>query len=129
MHGLQHQQPRISRADGTFAAILAPTRELAIQINDVLCQILRRYAYMVSGLLIGGENRCHEKARLRKGVTVLVASPGRLLDHLQNTASFKIGDYFLCGVRLLLGPLFEGEVPVVGMSFGYCQQAERCHIG
>ena len=33
----------------------------------------------------GGENRAKEKARLRKGVTVLVATPGRLLDHLQNT--------------------------------------------
>ncbi len=41
------------------------------------------------GLLIGGEHRGHEKARLRKGVSVLAASPGRLLDHLQNTASFK----------------------------------------
>lgn len=34
-------------------------------------------------MLIGGEHRGHEKARLRKGVTVLVATPGRLLDHLQ----------------------------------------------
>jgi len=34
-------------------------------------------------MLIGGEHRGHEKARLRKGVTVLVATPGRLIDHLQ----------------------------------------------
>ena len=37
----------------------------------------------------GGENRAKEKARLRRGVTVLVATPGRLLDHLQNTAAFR----------------------------------------
>jgi superfamily II DNA/RNA helicase len=39
----------------------------------------------VGGSVHGGENRAKEKARLRKGVTVLVATPGRLLDHLQNT--------------------------------------------
>ena len=39
--------------------------------------------------MFGGENRDKEKARLRKGVTVLVATPGRLLDHLQSTAAFK----------------------------------------
>jgi ATP-dependent RNA helicase DDX31/DBP7 len=37
-------------------------------------------------MLIGGEHRGHEKARLRKGVTILVATPGRLLDHLQARA-------------------------------------------
>ena len=39
--------------------------------------------------MFGGENRDKEKARLRKGVTVLVATPGRLLDHLQSTAAFR----------------------------------------
>ncbi|KAG0573900.1 hypothetical protein KC19_VG219700 [Ceratodon purpureus] len=38
---------------------------------------------------MGGENRSKEKARLRKGITILVATPGRLLDHLKNTASFR----------------------------------------
>ena len=42
--------------------------------------------------MIGGENRVHEKARLRKGLSVLVATPGRLMDHLQSTACFKIGE-------------------------------------
>ena len=42
----------------------------------------------VGGSVFGGENRDKEKARLRKGVTVLVATPGRLLDHLQSTAAF-----------------------------------------
>lgn len=43
----------------------------------------RRFNWLVPGMLIGGEHRGHEKARLRKGVTVLVATPGRLIDHLQ----------------------------------------------
>jgi ATP-dependent RNA helicase DDX31/DBP7 len=45
----------------------------------------------VPGLLIGGATRTHEKAKLRKGVTILVSTPGRLLDHLQNTSSFNVG--------------------------------------
>jgi hypothetical protein len=48
------------------------------------------YHWLVAGSLLGGENRAHEKARLRKGVVVLTASPGRLLDHLQHTGSFLI---------------------------------------
>ena len=35
------------------------------------------------------EKRKSEKARLRKGVTIVVSTPGRLLDHLTHTASFK----------------------------------------
>jgi ATP-dependent RNA helicase DDX31/DBP7 len=81
---------RLSRSEGTYAVVLAPTRELAVQISDVLSAVLRRYPWIVSGLLVGGENRAHEKARLRKGVTALVATPGRLLDHLQNTSSFGV---------------------------------------
>jgi len=45
---------------------------------------------MVVGGLIGGENANHEKAKLRKGITILVATPGRLLYHLKNTQCFKL---------------------------------------
>ncbi|GLI69279.1 hypothetical protein VaNZ11_013855 [Volvox africanus] len=92
INNLQAQQPRITRADGTFALMLAPTRELCIQVYDVAAILLRRYHWLVPGLLIGGENRQHEKARLRKGMAVLVASPGRLLDHLESTAAFKTSE-------------------------------------
>lgn len=42
------------------------------------------------GLLIGGEKRKSEKARLRKGVTVLIGTPGRLLDHTMHTKSLQL---------------------------------------
>lgn len=41
---------------------------------------------------MGGEQRQREKARLRKGVMILIATPGRLLDHLQNTESFRTSE-------------------------------------
>ncbi|KAI5123052.1 hypothetical protein M0805_000487 [Coniferiporia weirii] len=99
----------IDRSIGTLAIIIAPTRELAKQISDVLEMLLslrlrpqeegaedatpsaRLTRWLVSGLLIGGENRTHEKSRLRKGLPILVSTPGRLLDHLQNTSSFNAG--------------------------------------
>ncbi|KAL9242174.1 hypothetical protein vseg_016200 [Gypsophila vaccaria] len=82
-------QTRIQRADGTFALVLVPTRELCMQVYEILQKLLHRYNWIVPGYLMGGENRSKEKARLRKGISILVATPGRLLDHLKNTSSFS----------------------------------------
>ncbi|KAI9245234.1 P-loop containing nucleoside triphosphate hydrolase protein, partial [Phascolomyces articulosus] len=86
------------RAIGTVAIVLTPTRELAQQVHQVLGKLVnvprspdvKRLHWIVPGLLIGGENKNKEKARLRKGVTILVSTPGRLLDHLENTKSFDV---------------------------------------
>jgi ATP-dependent RNA helicase DDX31/DBP7 len=59
------------------------------QIYEVLERALKPYIWLVPGCVSGGERRKSEKARLRKGVTVLVSTPGRLLDHLRATAAFK----------------------------------------
>ncbi|KAJ1021874.1 hypothetical protein NDA16_003636 [Ustilago loliicola] len=98
----------IDRSVGTLAIILAPTRELARQIYEVLEKLVslalslkeqtedgdgtvRRTRWLVPGLLSGGSTKNHEKQRLRKGCPILVSTPGRLLDHLQNTSSFDVG--------------------------------------
>lgn len=73
------------RTSGLFAIILAPTRELCKQISTVLESLLRCAHWIVAGNVIGGEKKKSEKARLRKGINILVATPGRLLDHLENT--------------------------------------------
>lgn len=86
------------RSVGTLALILAPTRELAAQIFAVLETLLSlpsSSAFTTSPraltpcLLVGGANRTHEKRRLRKGCPIIVATPGRLLDHLRTTESFR----------------------------------------
>ncbi|CAH7686134.1 ATP-dependent RNA helicase dbp7 [Phakopsora pachyrhizi] len=51
--------------------------------------------WLVPGTLHGGTNRTHEKARLRKGLPLLVCTPGRLLDHLEKTTSLKIAGEIL----------------------------------
>ncbi|XP_061354977.1 DEAD-box ATP-dependent RNA helicase 17 isoform X1 [Gastrolobium bilobum] len=96
IHHLLNYDNRIQRSDGTFglidslaiALVLVPTRELCLQVYEILQKLLHRFHWIVPGYIMGGENRSKEKARLRKGISVLIATPGRLLDHLKNTSSF-----------------------------------------
>lgn len=76
---------KINRNSGLFAVVLAPTRELCKQISTVLEKLLRCAPWIVGTTVIGGESKKSEKARLRKGVNILIATPGRMTDHLDNT--------------------------------------------
>ncbi|KAF7992744.1 hypothetical protein HCN44_005088 [Aphidius gifuensis] len=73
--------------NGTGCIIISPTRELAMQTFGVLRQLMK-YHYHTYGLIIGGTSRQTEQQKLAKGVNIVVATPGRLLDHLQNTPDF-----------------------------------------
>lgn len=81
---------QVHRDSGLFAIVLAPTRELCKQIATVLERLLRCAPWIVGTTVIGGESKQSEKARLRKGVNILVATPGRLADHLDNTEVLKV---------------------------------------
>ncbi|KAL7551047.1 hypothetical protein ACHAWF_014285 [Thalassiosira exigua] len=75
---------------GTRSVVLCPTRELALQTYAIALNLSRAsFHWIIPGCLSGGEKRKSEKARLRRGITVLVATPGRLLDHLSKTESLK----------------------------------------
>ncbi|EFJ44723.1 hypothetical protein VOLCADRAFT_76220 [Volvox carteri f. nagariensis] len=73
--------------NGTGAVIISPTRELALQIYGV-ARDLFKYHTQTHGIVMGGANRRTEAEKLVKGVNLLVSTPGRLLDHLQNTRGF-----------------------------------------
>ncbi|CAD2088228.1 ATP-dependent RNA helicase DBP7, putative [Plasmodium vinckei lentum] len=81
---------KITREMGTFILVLSPTRELAIQINNLFCILTKAYPYIVVSCIIGGEKKKSEKTRIRKGISILTCTPGRLLDHLQNTKALKL---------------------------------------
>lgn len=68
--------------NGTGAIIISPTRELAMQTYSVLKELLA-YHHHTYGLIMGGTGRQDEVKKLTKGVNIIVATPGRLLDHLQ----------------------------------------------
>ena len=76
--------------NGTGVMVLSPTRELALQIYNVAQQLMKKHS-QTHGLIIGGANRRAEAEKLVKGVNLLVATPGRLLDHMQNTKGFAFG--------------------------------------
>lgn len=82
---------KIHRNSGLFAIILAPTRELCKQIAVVLEKLLRCCPWLVSTTVLGGESKHSEKARIRKGCNILIATPGRLTDHLDHTETLDVG--------------------------------------
>ena len=79
---------RWTELDGLGALILSPTRELAIQIFEVLRKI-GRYHTFSAGLVIGGKSLQEERERLGR-MNILVCTPGRMLQHMDQNASFEI---------------------------------------
>ncbi|XP_059136671.1 ATP-dependent RNA helicase DDX18 [Peromyscus eremicus] len=73
--------------NGTGVLILSPTRELAMQTFGVLKELMTHHVHTY-GLIMGGSNRSAEAQKLVNGINIIVATPGRLLDHMQNTPGF-----------------------------------------
>lgn len=78
---------RFKPRNGTGVIVVSPTRELALQIFGVARELMEHHS-QTFGIVIGGANRRAEAEKLAKGVNLLIATPGRLLDHLQNTQGF-----------------------------------------
>ncbi|KAM0562353.1 hypothetical protein ACHAPJ_002042 [Fusarium lateritium] len=72
--------------DGLGALIISPTRELAVQIFEVLRKVGRNHLFS-AGLVIGGKSLKEEAERLDR-MNILVCTPGRMLQHLDQTAGF-----------------------------------------
>lgn len=80
---------KYTRKQGTGAIVISPTRELALQIYGVVRDLMEHSGFpQTHGLLMGGANRRSEAEKLVKGVNIIVATPGRLVDHLANTNGF-----------------------------------------
>ncbi|KAJ3849973.1 P-loop containing nucleoside triphosphate hydrolase protein [Lentinula lateritia] len=73
--------------DGLGALIISPTRELAVQIFEVLRSIGGYHSFS-AGLVIGGKSLKDERERLAR-MNILVATPGRLLQHMDQTVGFE----------------------------------------
>ena len=84
-----------ARARMPRSLILTPTRELATQIADNF-EIYGKYHKLSKALLIGGVSMTDQRAALERGVDVLIATPGRILD------LFDRGNILLNGVKMLV---------------------------
>lgn len=78
---------RFKPRNGTGVIVVSPTRELALQIFGVARELMEHHS-QTFGIVMGGASRRAEADKLTKGVNLLIATPGRLLDHLQNTQGF-----------------------------------------
>nr|AGT16757.1 ATP-dependent RNA helicase [Saccharum hybrid cultivar R570] len=121
VHLLQMREPRVDRTHGTFALVLVPTRELCLQVYGIAQQLVHRFHWIVPGYVMGGETRAKEKARLRKGISILIATPGRLLDHLQHTASFVYSN--------LQWIVFDEADSILELGFGKAVEDILEHLG
>ena len=90
LQSLGSRRPKLTRKSGCLALVIVPTRELAVQSFEWFQKLCKAFIWIVPCLLTGGENRKAEKARMRKGVNILISTPGRLVDHLEKTESFKL---------------------------------------
>ncbi len=90
---------RLQKAEGKGRAprslILAPTRELAIQIGESL-DTYGHHSPHVHTVIFGGVSQFHQVKAVRKGIDVLVATPGRLLDLMsQDHISLEAVEFFV----------------------------------
>ncbi|OMJ28658.1 ATP-dependent RNA helicase DBP4 [Smittium culicis] len=79
-----------TRLDGLGALVISPTRELAVQIFEVLCKIGKKHSFS-AGLIIGGKDVTEERERLSK-MNILVSTPGRLLQHMDQAPEFDLSN-------------------------------------
>ena len=84
-----------SRARMARSLIITPTRELATQIAENF-ETYGKYHKLSMALLIGGVSFVEQNAKLDRGVDVLIATPGRLLDH------FERGRILLTDIKILV---------------------------
>ncbi|KPI43076.1 ATP-dependent RNA helicase DRS1, partial [Cyphellophora attinorum] len=80
---------RPRRVPTTRVAILMPTRELAVQCHSVAVA-LTKYTDITLATLVGGFSLREQEATLKKRPDIIIATPGRFIDHMRNSASFTI---------------------------------------
>ncbi|NOX41263.1 MAG: DEAD/DEAH box helicase [Alphaproteobacteria bacterium] len=84
-----------ARARMPRSLVLAPTRELAAQVADNF-EVYAKHTKLTMALLIGGVSFKDQDRLIDRGVDVLIATPGRLLDH------FERGKLMLTGVQIMV---------------------------
>ncbi|KAK2974590.1 hypothetical protein RJ640_025239 [Escallonia rubra] len=111
---IQHclAQPPVRRGDGPLALVLAPTRELAQQIEKEVKAFSRSLDTFRTAIVVGGTNIADQRSELRAGVSIVVATPGRFIDHLQqgNTFLSRISYVVLDEADRMLDMGFEPQI-------------------
>ncbi|XP_050968270.1 probable ATP-dependent RNA helicase DDX27 [Labeo rohita] len=108
----------------TRVLVLVPTRELGIQVHTVARQ-LAQFTNISTCLAVGGLDLKSQEAALRAGPDVLIATPGRLIDHLHNTPSFELSQIeilILDEADRMLDEYFEEQMKEIIRMCSYQRQ-------
>ncbi|XP_034483878.1 DEAD-box ATP-dependent RNA helicase 20 [Drosophila innubila] len=90
-----NNQPRLERGDGPIALVLAPTRELAQQIQQVAIEFGSN-TQVRNTCIFGGAPKGQQARDLERGVEIVIATPGRLIDFLERgTTTLKRCTYLV----------------------------------
>lgn len=88
IENLIHEE--VSELDGCVGLIITPTRELLVQIYEVLCKI-GKYNQFSCGMVIGGKDFKYESERINK-INILIGTPGRILQHMDQSVNFELSN-------------------------------------
>jgi ATP-dependent RNA helicase DDX27 len=82
---------RPAKHAATRVLVVTPTRELAVQCH-VVCKKLGQFTDITAGLIVGGLSLKVQAAELRARPDIVICTPGRMIDHVRNTASVHLDD-------------------------------------
>ncbi|XP_039335169.2 putative ATP-dependent RNA helicase DDX27 isoform X2 [Saimiri boliviensis] len=108
------------QAPVTRVLVLVPTRELGIQVHSVTRQ-LAQFCNITTCLAVGGLDLKSQEAALRAAPDILIATPGRLIDHLHNCPSFH-----LSSIEVLI--LDEADSPAVGTAWPHTPTLQPLYL-
>ena len=105
------QQHPVRRGDGPIGLVLAPTRELAQQIEEET-RMFSNASKVRTCIVVGGSSMQEQRSALRSGVEIVVATPGRFLDHLQqgNSSLNRVSYVVLDEADRMLDMGFEPQI-------------------
>ena len=112
-----------ARARMPRSLILEPTRELALQVAENFVQY-GKYLKLTHALLIGGESMADQKEALMRGVDVLIATPGRLMD-LFERGGLMLNDTSLLVIDEADRMLDMGFIPDVEKIVGFLPERRQ----
>ncbi|CAR26464.1 ZYRO0B10318p [Zygosaccharomyces rouxii] len=79
-----------AKVASTRVIVLAPTRELAIQVADVGKKLGKYVNGLTFGIAVGGLNLRQQEQILKTRPDIVIATPGRFIDHIRNSSSFNV---------------------------------------
>lgn len=79
-----------SQTPATRVVVLVPTRELAMQVHEVGTQLGQSINNLRIGMAVGGLNLRKQEQELKSRPDIVVATPGRFIDHVRNSPSFSV---------------------------------------